>query len=165
MSNIEGFPVHWAQLGRKWTSLGEDGCLEYSMDLESQLLHLQEDGAFKKAVLAELEEDVDLKAATRSYMESISNVQETVREMIAEPVKSSRALMEDAHRQYGYLYSGSLVGLSAVKWSGERQVSQIPLLLDWDDIRIKLQKRNAKIVNLRKRYVTGRIRATKNKEK
>ena len=153
-----GIPVHWTQQGSRWTSLEDDGFLEYSMELASQRSYLEEDGEFKKKVLAELDEKIDLKAATRSYVESISNVHESVRSMIAESVTLARELIEDAHRRYAAVYNESLVGLSACKWSNERQISAIPLLLDWDNIRVKLQKRNRKITNLRKRYVTGSIK-------
>jgi len=37
-------------------------------------------------------------------------------------------------------------------------ISSIPLLLNWDDVRVSLQKRNRKLTNLRKRYVTGNIK-------
>lgn len=153
-----GLPVHRTQQGSRWTSLEDDGFLEYSMELDSQRSYLEEDGKFKKEVLTELDEKIDLKAATRSYVESISNVHESARSMIAESVTLARKLIEDAHRRYAAVNSESLVGLSACKWSNERQISAIPLLLDWDDIRVELQKRNRKLTNLRKRYVTGHIK-------
>jgi len=153
-----GIPVHWTQQGGRWTSLKDDGFLEYHMELASQRSYLEEDPKFKKIILAELDEKVDLKAATRSYIESISNVHESARSMIAKSVSGARELIEDAHHRYAAIHSESLVGLSACKWSDEGQVSVIALLLDWDDIRVKLQKRNRKLTNLRKRYVTGRIK-------
>lgn len=157
-----GIPVHWTQLAGRWTSPQDDGFLEYSMELASQRSYLEEDGEFNKKVLAELDDKIDLKAATRCYVESISNVHESARDMISESVTSARELIESAHRQYATLYSGSLIGLSACIWSNNKQMASIPLLLDWDDIRIKLQKRNRKLTNLRKRYVIGSIK-TNNK--
>lgn len=108
-------------------------------------------------------EEVDLKAATRSYVESISNVHESARSMIVESVSRARELIEDAHRRYAAIHSGSLVGLSACKWSDEGQTSDIPMLLDWDDIRVKLQNRNKKLTNLRKRYVPVALKLITNK--
>jgi len=150
-------PVHWTQQGGRWTSLEDDGSLEYYIELASQRSYLEEDGEFNKKVLSELDEKIDLKLATRYYLESISNVHESVRNMIAESVKSARELIEDAHRRYKAEHSESLVGLSACKWSNGRQISAMPLLLDRDDIRLKLQKRNKKIINLKKRRVTSSI--------
>ena len=123
----------------------------------SQRVLLEEDGEFKKTVLYEIDEKVDLKSATRCYIECISNVHCAAREMIEYSANTSRKLLEDAHKQYSEVYDGSLVGLSACATSDERQISSVSLLLDWDDIRLRLIKRNRKMVNLRKRYVTGRI--------
>jgi hypothetical protein len=36
-------------------------------------------------------------------------------------------------------------------------VETVPLLLDWDDIRLKLQRKNARLINLSKRYVSGKV--------
>lgn len=81
-----GIPVHWAQQGGRWTSLDDDGFLEYYTEVSSERSYLAEDSKFKKQVLGELDEKVDLKAATRSYVESISNVHESARSMIVESV-------------------------------------------------------------------------------
>lgn len=106
-----GLPVHWTQQGSRWTSLEDHGSLEFSIELASQRSYLEEDGEFKKKVLAELDEKIDLKAATRGYVESISNVHESVRSMIIESVTLARELIEDAHRRYAAVHSGSLVSL------------------------------------------------------
>ena len=156
-----GIPVHWTQQGAGRTSMESDWCLEYHIELASQRSYLEEDRKFNKKVLAELDEKIDLKSATRSYVESISNVHQSARSMIAKSVTLARELIEDAHHRYAAEYDKSLVGLSACKWSDEKQVSAIPLLLDWDDIRVKLQKRNKKLTNLRKYYITGRIKPLK----
>lgn len=153
-----GIPVHWTQQGGRWTSLEDDGLLEYSMELCSQRSYLEEDKKMKKSVLAEMEEKIDLKATTRSYIESISHVHDSVRSMIAESTAYSRKLIKDAHQRYSKVYDDSLVGLSACKWDDHKQISSIPLLLDWDDVRVSLQKRNRKLTNLSKRYATGAIK-------
>ncbi|HWP92590.1 MAG TPA: hypothetical protein VNN20_10395 [Thermodesulfobacteriota bacterium] len=159
-----GIPVHWTQLGGRWISLDDDRLLEYSMELASQRSYLEEDEKMKNSVLDEMDDKVDLKAATRSYIESISKVHDSARSMIAESTAYSRRLIEDAHRRYSEVYSGSLLGLRACIWDEHKQIASVPILLDWDDIRVDLQKRNRKLVNLSKRYVTGAIK-THNKKK
>lgn len=153
-----GIPVHLTQLGGRWTSLEGDGSLEYNMDVFSQRSYFEEDPKFKKEILAEQNEKIDLKAATRSYIESISNINETARNMIDKSVLEARKLIEDAQSRYKTICDENLVGLSACIWSDKRQVSAIPLLLDWDNVRVKLQKRNKKLINLKKRYVTSSIK-------
>lgn len=153
-----GIPVHWTQQGGRWTSLNDDGLLEYSIELASQRSYLEEDKKMKKSVLAEIDDQVDLKEATRSYIESISRVHESARSMISDAVSSSRQLIENAHRKYSEVYSENLVGLSAFKWLDQERIESMPLLLDWDDVRVNLQKRNRQLINLSKRYVTGTIK-------
>ena len=101
-------------------------------------------------------DNVDLKSTTRCYVECISNVHSAVREMIQDKAESSRKDLADAHAQYAELWSESLVGLSAVAWSDEKQEAAVPLLLDWDDLRLQLIRKNRKLINLKKRYVTGK---------
>ena len=153
-----GIPVHWTQQNTRWTSLEDDGLLEYSIELSAQRSYLKEDKKMKKSVLAEMDDKVDLKAATRSYVESISRVHDSARTMISDSTDCSRKLIEETHRRYSKEYSDSLVGLSAYKWDSNKQIASIPLLLDWDDVRVSLQKRNRKLINLSKRYATGIIK-------
>jgi len=157
-----GIPVHWAQGWSRWTSLEDDGLMEYSMELASLRSSLTKDGEFKKEVLDEMDEKVDLKQATRCYIESLSNIHESVRTVIAESVTSARKLIKSAQNRYAAVNSENIVGLSAFKRTNQRFIDPIPLLLDWDDVRVKLQGRNRKATNLRKRYVTGIIK-TNNK--
>lgn len=153
-----GLPVHWTQQSSRWNSLEDDGLMEFNIELATKRFYLEENPYFKKEVLLELDEKTDLKSSTRSYIESISNVQESVRDIIAESVKSARELIEGAHRRYRAVYNESLLGLCVSKWENGKQISAIPLLLEWDDIRLKLQKRNKQIINLKKRYVTSIIK-------
>jgi len=158
----QGIPVHWTQGCSRWTSLEGDGLMEYSIEIASLRSNLEKDGEFKKEILEEMDEKVDLKEATRSYIESLSNVHESVRTTIAESVTSARKLIEGALCRYASVNSGNVLGLSACKKSNRRLMDPIPLLLGWDDVRVKLQQQNPKAINLKKCYVTGIIK-TNNK--
>ena len=153
-----GLPVHSISTGGRWTESGEEGLLEYRVEVAVQKSLLEEDEKFKKGVLNDIPDTVDLKAVTRYYIESLSRGHEAVRELIQESVQNSRLCLEAAHSQYNKIYTGSLVGLSACIIDGDRLVEKIPLFLDRDDIRVKLQNRNQKLVNLKKRYVTSKVR-------
>ena len=152
-----GLAVHWTQLCRTRKSIDDNFFLEYSMELASQRVYLEKDTGFNGEVLKEQDEKIDLKAATRNYVESIGNVHESIRNLIAQSVSSAREIIEEAHRKYLAVYSGRLIALSACEYSDKEQISAIPLLLDSDDIRLKFQERN-KIINLKKRYVTSIIK-------
>lgn len=152
-----GIPIHFIRQDAHWTSFGEDGLMEFTVDIAAQRRYLEEDEKFKKAILNEVSEDVDLKAACRRYVESLSAINEFARELIAESAKSARARIEAAHGRYAEIYPESLIGLTASAISDRREVSSVPLLLNWDDVRIELQRRNTQLINLRKRYATGQV--------
>lgn len=150
-----GLPVHLTQYCLRWTTTGKRGQLEYILELSSDLSHLKTDPKFKKSVLKELDEKIDLKSATRRYVESISSVHESVRILIANSVSAARKLIEETHVRYSSVYNKNLASLGACKQTDEGYLDFVPLLLDWDNIRLELQKRNKKLTNLSKRYVTG----------
>lgn len=152
-----GIPIHSTQQGTRWTSRKEDGLMEYSADIWSEKSLLAADGEFKKAVIEEMPVRVNLKHAARAYVESLSEIHGSVRELIHRPTVDARATIEAAHSRYAEIFTGSRLGLSAFRVADENKIESFPLILKWDDVRIELQKRNTKLVNLRKRYVTGKI--------
>jgi hypothetical protein len=151
-----GIPIHRVRYNSQWTSFKEDGRMEFTVDIAAQRRYLEEDKKFKKTVLDEVTGDVDLTAACRRYVESLSAINEFSRGLAAEPARSARETIEAAHKRYAEVYSDNLIGLTASSMDGGQESSSVPLLLDWDDVRLELQRRNCQLVNLRKRYVTGR---------
>jgi hypothetical protein len=151
-----GLPIHFIRQDAQWTSFGEDGSMEFTVDIAARRRYLEEDKKFKKAVLDEVTGDVDLKAACRRYVESLSAINEFTRGVVAESVRSARAALEAAHTRYAEVYPKTPIGLTALAMDDGRETSSVPLLLDWDDVRLELLKRNSQLINLRKRYVTGR---------
>lgn len=147
-----GLPVHWTQLGRRRT---DDGLLEFNTHLASERKTLAEDESFKKQVLEELDERTDLRLSARSYVEALSAIQDCARSKVSTTVDSARTRITGAHDRYAAVFEGKLIGLSACAWSDDRQVESIPLLLDWDDVRLALQTRNRSLINLSKRYVAS----------
>jgi hypothetical protein len=151
-----GLPVHSASLGSRWTGIKADEFVEFSLEVAVLRSLLEENDKFNAKVLAEMPPNVDLKVATRRYLESLSNVHAGVRGLIEASIDNARRTLEDAHKRYGESYDGSLVGLIACKFDGKKYIETVPLLLDWDDVRIKLQQKNSRLTNLAKRYVSGK---------
>jgi len=151
-------PIHWISSGMRWTDLTEDGLLEYSMDFGVQKSFLEENEKFKKNIINESPAEIDLKSTTRSYVESLSKVHDAARELIKESVQNARQNLEDAYSQFRKLYAEHSGSLSACMIDNEGVIETVPLMLYLDDIRMKLQKRNRKLVNLRKSYVTGKTK-------
>jgi hypothetical protein len=151
----QGIPVHWVQFYPHADTSGEKKLLIYSMELASQKELLQEDHTFKKSVLEEIPEKVDLKTATRVYVEGISRVHCAARKLVEQSLAEARSIIEDAIASCRQVFSKEFVGLHAICLDENKIVESVPLLLDWDDVRIKLSKRNSELVNLRNRYVSG----------
>jgi hypothetical protein len=157
----KGLPVHWTQHALKWTSTEADGLLEYNLEFGLKLSELKEDRKFKKSRLSRLGENVNLKSATRSYIESLSIVHESVRNIIAKSVSEARKLVENTHNRFPNANKGNLETLCACKKTNRGKLTSVPLLLDWDNVRLELQNRNRKLINLRKRYVTNVLKVRK----
>jgi len=153
-----GIPVHLTQFNSFSDDSGEKRSLIFSMEVASQKEYLQEDGKFKKKVLDEIADRVDLKASTRIYIEGISKVHGAARKLVEQPLKEARSTIETVIDSYQKTYLEKLVGLHAMCLNESNIVESVPLLLDWDDIRLKLTKRNSVLVNLRNRYVSGEIK-------
>jgi hypothetical protein len=148
-------PIHWVSSRVMWTDLSEDRLLEYSMSFGVRKSFLN-DNKFKKTIIDESPDEVDLKSTTRCYIESLSKVHEAARELIKESVQNARQNLEDAYSQYKRVYPESSASLSACSIDDQGATETVLLLLYWDDIRVKLQKRNQKLVNLKRRYITGK---------
>lgn len=154
----KALPVHATSQGVSRVDTEEGFRLAYSSDLATLKSNLKKDGGYKKAVLEEIDDKVDLKETTRCYIERLSNVQYTVRERVNPSAQKARDLFEDARKQYGQLYKESLVGLSACKWEDDQVIASVPIIVEWDDVRQQLVKRNRSLGSLSKTYVTGDLK-------
>jgi hypothetical protein len=153
-----GFPVHSLSPISKWTSIEDDGRMEFSLSFEADREVLSIDEHFKKSVLKEIGPNVNLKAATRRYIESLSKIQETARKLVKPSVDGARSTIESAITRYRTEHSGPLISLSAMEFSGGNRIkSKTPLLLEWDDIRLELESRNPVLINLHRRHATGAL--------
>lgn len=152
-----GTPIHHFTQGRGWTSFDDNGELEFTIDILAQRSVLQGDEKFKKIILAEMPDSMSLKAAIRRYVESLSAIHEAGRNLTGEAATYARRKVEEARTRYSELHDGSLVGLAAMEIDGDRVLSKVPLLLEWDDVRVELQRRNKQLINLSRRFATGRI--------
>ena len=151
-----GLAVHLVKLPTRWTDPSEDGLLEYSLGILSLKLELELDGKFKRQILDEIPNEVDLKLYTRCYIESLSNIHIEIRKLIANSVSQSRRKIEDAFCQYQVEYKQDVTMVQVVQVLGEEIVESDSLLLERDDIRKKLEERNGKLSNLHKRFATNK---------
>lgn len=159
-----GLAVHSTSLGRKKIDHGENWELAYKISIFTHKVEVENDKAFKKQVINEMPEKVELIYASRAYIESISKVHCEIRNIIAENTEESRGIILNVINDYKAINDGKSIGLHVVcsipKEPIDEIVEKFPLVLDWDDIRLSLVKTNSKLINLRKRYVSSAYNKT-----
>lgn len=154
-----GVPLHWWSVGSKRT---DKGLREFSVSLCAEKKHLAEDTEFKKTVLAECDEKVDLLFAARVYMQSLSEVHSKARDAISNSVAIARLAVQEEQDRYQSSSSGTedrLLGLEAQAVENDRIIERVPLLLQWDDVRKKLQMKNPLLRNIFNSFASGRSRS------
>ena len=145
----KGLAVHNGSHKKGWKN--NYSRLEYSLYFSAKKSELALDKNFKKSILDEMPDEVDLHSASRSYVESMSRVHEQTRHMINEVVEKSRLAIEIAREDFKKAYPDkNMYFLSACAYKNEHRIDEIPLPLEWDDIRRKLIMRNKGLARLGK---------------
>lgn len=151
-----GSPVHSLTSGASWTREFNREWSEASVQPYALRATLENDKSFKRSLLREMPEKVNLVVAVRRYMECLGLVQKRIRELVAPQVKSARSKVEGLIGKYAETHGKKPVGLAAHRVNSDGKIEHFPLLLEWDDVRIGLASRNSTLANISKRTVTGR---------
>jgi len=154
-----GTPVHWIQFNSFSDESKGPRKLIYSMEIASQKIYLAADNDFKKLVLNEIPDEIDLKASTRVYVECISRVHKQARDLVKKRLDDSRVTIEQAFSSYAQVYNEKILGLNALCLDGQQVIENHTILLKWDDVRLRLVQRNSELINLRDRHVTNEIKS------
>jgi len=161
-----GFPVHYINL-QSWVIDVNDpkGKVAHTIDFSSQKRILEEDRKFKKTILPELNDNIDLKMATRKYMECFSEIQPEIRQIVSGNLTQARQLIEDYITRFNEKFNQQTKALSAIASDDDRnEVDELDLLLDWDDLRVDLADKNRVLKNLSRTYVTGETKITQSEK-
>lgn len=154
-----GLAVHSTNHSSRWTSLEEDKLMEFRIKLFTNKEEVVNDKAFKKSVSKIMPEKVELVRASRRYIESLNDCHIQIRELISESVSDAREIIKGVIREYGEVNNGDCNGLMALKFeessSHNKLIDKISVMLDWDNVRLELVKKNQKLKNLNKCYVSG----------
>jgi len=153
-----GTAVHCVTFGGRWTSLDDKGLLEYSSRFTADKKFIASEGHFKKQVLDEMPEKVDLIFASRGYIEALSTIHVKARQTISKSVFEARAIIQSAMDDYKSAYKKDFIGLTAYMFDGDSKRDEVLVFLNWDEIRLELEKRNHQLVNLKKKYATAQVK-------
>lgn len=160
-----GLAVHFTSIGSNWTSLDDDGEMQFKTRVYTKKDEVEKDSAFKKSVAKEMPDKVDIIYASRSYIESISKVHCNIRKILSDVAISSRQIVEEIIHEYEKTSNGKSIGLGIVCLENNGKYDEILdkfyITLEWDNIRIKLERKNQSLVNLRKRFVSSSIKQDK----
>ena len=85
----------------------------------------------------ELEETLDLKKYIRVYVDFISRVHSEFREITKDKVTKSRTCLESVFQEYN---DHKVVYIAEIK--NQTKIGELAILLDWDDVRLDMVKRN-----------------------
>ncbi|WP_448670475.1 hypothetical protein [Pseudoxanthomonas mexicana] len=109
---------------------------------------IEDRGTFKLSVLDEAPDKVDLRAVLRGYMAEMSGIHIALRAIVDAECAHSREVIERAKNDYADAQedddtSGNrAIGLASVAINDDDIIEATPLLLDWDDARVKLAAKN-----------------------
>lgn len=158
-----GLAVHVVKHGMRRTAQDDSGRVEFSLAILARKTDLDGDKIFKRSVYNEMPSEVNLIYSTRIFLESISKVHLEIREMVKTSVNLARKEIEETLSNYSKVIGEepTLVEACSSKVSNCEEVvtDRTQIFLEWDDVRLKLIKRNLGLTNLHKRFVTNLVNA------
>jgi hypothetical protein len=148
-----GSAIHSLSFGGRWGPPGKKEKMIFATEVLTQRRFLELDPSFKKAVLTECPEKIDLLDAARKYLGALSQIHQHARDQINTHVSEARTTIEDAIAVYSSHESDTL-GLTAYNGT-DPLAEKVAVFLDWDDVRLKLVARNQQNPTLAKRVVAS----------
>ncbi len=151
-------PTHNVSINKTWT---KENLSEHCVNLFTLKEKISGDRKLKP-IIDTMDEKVNLIFVIRHYIESISKIHFQARGLIEEKVEGARKCIQSAIDKYKESNTNSdvqAIGLSAFRLNKHNiKDDEVPLLLNWDDIRHNLIKKNAiALSNLHKMYATTRV--------
>ncbi|GJN55231.1 MULTISPECIES: hypothetical protein [Pseudomonas] len=107
---------------------------------------LRADKDFKPRVLDEQPEKIDIRRCARRSVQAVGEVHLALRNLSKDQVARARSAIELAIREYKEAGATSAIGLGARR-VGDTS-ADVALLLDWDDVRLRLVDKNSSLPRL-----------------
>lgn len=118
---------------------GPNGWVE-EITLYASKASLKADRFFKTRVLDEQPEKIDVRRRARQSVQEVGVTHLAIRSAISEHVSLARSTFESAIRDYEEGGAESAIGL-CTRRAGDAD-ADVPVLLDWDDVRLQLVEKN-----------------------
>lgn len=153
--------VHSAPLDSRWTSYSDTGEHIHFIKVLFLKSKVISDKNFKTKIKVEMPDKVELIYTSRVYIESISDIHCNVRSILNDVIAESRNIIKQYINTYSLVNVQNTLGLSAICINDElpnnKIVDEVPLLLEWDDIRLNLVQKNQRLTNLKRSVVSSSI--------
>lgn len=104
------------------------------------------DKDFKLRVLDEQPQKIDIRRRARRSVQAVGEVHLALRNLSKDQVARARSAIELAIREYKEAGAESIIGLGARR-AGDT-TADVALLLDWDDVRLRLVNKNSSLPRL-----------------
>lgn len=151
-----GSAVHGVSMGGQWLPKGKRELQNHTTIPYSSRKLLEQDKNFKKKVLAECPEKIDLLHASRVYIESLGAIQHSARKALEPAISTASSTTTNTIKRYRKFSKSTAVGLTAYEKAGDNILQKIPVFIEWEEIRLELSKRNGTLTNLRRRFVSSK---------
>jgi hypothetical protein len=160
----EGLPVHGTSYSSNWIEKDDlkKAVMRNTVDPYLTPSELRE-GKFNRTILEELEamgERIDLKSLVRDYVEGLSIAHVALRHAIDQRVTSAVLTIEKTIESFKREFPDekSSGGLVAVKGAtGVPFEEQLAVLQEPNEYRLHLEKKNPKLVNLSRQYISTEV--------
>lgn len=143
-----GSAVHGLSMGGEWRPRHKKEVQFFCLEAHTFRRFLSLDKSFKSKILQECPEKIDFLSAVRTYIAALSRIHQFAGAGIEEQVEKSRYSFESAIEKYSNFTGTSAIALAAHSSQSPSPSDPINILLEWDNVRRKLIKRNRNLKNL-----------------
>jgi hypothetical protein len=151
-----GHAVHGVNYDSKWLPPTTRDLMQFSVSPYTARSALAADKRFKASVLAECHDKTYIVPAAHVYVGAMSMLHQEVRKLVDPLARRARASIQDAITRHTEAAKEKIPGLAAIALAEGNVTEEVPLFLDWDDVRVKLTSKNRALPTLSKSYVSSR---------
>jgi hypothetical protein len=153
----EALPLHNYAIEGYWDTK-DPKTTDHANSISLEVWKKRFDGSknFKKSVLDEMPEKVNLVYALRMYLSKLSELYAFILSSTTKYAAQARMIVDTFKSKYTKETGLSHSGLVALE--NDQIIAQESIFTDWDDARIKLMEKTKLLKSVHRWYITGKIR-------